>query len=67
MPQLRKLGPIRNAYNVINNQQLPEYYFKNRDIRLPIEREKRLYDYHKKDFNIVNNVYKENHEQKMEK
>jgi hypothetical protein len=26
----KKLGPLRNAYNIINNQRLPEIYFKNR-------------------------------------
>jgi hypothetical protein len=31
----KKLGPIRNAYNVINNQKLPDFYFKGRDIVIP--------------------------------
>jgi hypothetical protein len=26
----RRLGPIRNAYNVISNERLPELYFRNR-------------------------------------
>jgi hypothetical protein len=26
----RKLGPIRNAFNVINNQKMPDFYFENR-------------------------------------
>lgn len=26
----RKLGPVRNAFNVINNQKMPEFYFENR-------------------------------------
>lgn len=38
----KKLGPIRNAYNVINNQKLPDFHFKNREMKLPVEREKNL-------------------------
>lgn len=30
----RKLGPIRNAFNVINNQKMPEFYFQNREMKL---------------------------------
>jgi hypothetical protein len=37
-PVNRKSGPVRNAYNVINNQKLPEYFFQNKELRLPVER-----------------------------
>lgn len=26
----KKLGPVRNMYNVINNQKLADFHFKNR-------------------------------------
>ena len=63
----KKLGPIRNAYNVINNQKLPDFYFEKRDMRLPVEKTKKILASHKKEFNIVSNVYTDNHEQKMQK
>jgi hypothetical protein len=61
----RKLGPIRNAYNVINNQKMPDYFFHNRDMRLPVEREKKLLENYKKEYDIVSNVYNEHHDQRM--
>lgn len=62
---IRKLGPIRNAYNVINNQKIPDYFFRNREVKLPIERQKKLLENYKKEYDIVSNVYKENHEAKV--
>ena len=63
----KKLGPVRNAYNPINNQKMPEFYFKDREVCLPREVEKKLIPSHQKDFNIVTNVYAQDHEQKVRK
>jgi len=60
----RKLGPIRNAYNVISNQKMPDFYFHNRELRLPLAREKKLLDTHKQDYDIVSNLYASDHEQR---
>lgn len=45
---------------MINNQKLPEFYFKGRDIQLPQEREKALIDHHRKEFDIITGDYKHN-------
>jgi hypothetical protein len=52
---------------VINNQKLPDFYFKDRDLQLPQERQKNLIDNHKKEFDIITGNYKQNHEQKIAK
>ena len=45
---------------------MPDYYFHNREMRLPVEREKKLLDGHKKEYDIVSNVYNNGHEQRMQ-
>lgn len=52
---------------MINNQKLPDFYFKDRDLHLPQERQKNLIDYHKKEYDIITGNYKQNHEQKIAK
>ena len=52
-------------YNVINNQKLPDFYFRNRELKIPVEREKNLIKYNEKEYNIVNCVYNENHDDRM--
>lgn len=60
-PNGKKLGPLRNAYNVINNTKLPEYYFQNREMRLPVEREKVLLQNNEKEYNIITGIFNKNH------
>lgn len=64
-PNSKKLGPIRNAYNVINNQKLPDFYFKNREMKLPVDRQKNLLSNNEKQYNIVTGQFKENHEERV--
>lgn len=62
----KKLGPVRNAYNVINNQRLPDVYFQKREMRLPVEKTKKILGgQHNKDFNIVTGIYKEDNEERV--
>jgi hypothetical protein len=40
---------------------MPDFFFENREIKLPIEREKKLFENDKKEYDILTNVYNENH------
>lgn len=58
-------APIRNAYNPINNQALPDFYYKNRDLRLPRHYNFKKISPEQRDFNIVTGDYCEENEQKL--
>jgi hypothetical protein len=64
---VKKLGPVRNLYNLINNQKLADFHFKNREIKVPVQREMNLLGNNEKDFNIVTNIYHENDDEKKGK
>ena len=35
----RLMAPLRNNYNIVSNQPLPDFYFHNRELRLPVKAE----------------------------
>lgn len=43
---------------------LPDFYFHNREMRLPVEREKVLIQNNPKEFNIVTGIYYKNNEER---
>lgn len=55
-------SPIRNIYNPINNQPIPEFYYQNRELRLSPEREFKNIKPQPRDFNIVTGQYHQDHE-----
>lgn len=57
-------APLRNIYNPINNQPLPDFHFRNRDVRLPHSYNFKKISPEGRDFNIVTGEFHEDHGEK---
>ena len=55
----KKLGPVRNIYNVINNQMLPQNYLSGRDVRLSLDHPRHLVNKKNDEYDAVLGRYRE--------
>ncbi len=54
-------SPIRNLYNPINNQLIPQNFYRNRELRLSPEKNFKNIKPEGRDFDIVTGIYLYDH------
>ena len=58
--------PLRTNYNIVSNEALPEYFFKNRSVNIAKIPEKKVFPDAERGYDIISNVYNEDDEIKKE-